>query len=126
MNDEFKSKIAFLKHFRMFKKLSDTRLQRLIYCMHISKEYKRGQVVFKEGSTDINGIYLVSSGEFEISRFVEAKGNSLSSAATESQPFEPNPNKQKLIKKPAKQKMRVMIMGVHEILGLEELLLFKE
>ena len=66
MNDEFKSKIAFLKHFRMFKKLSDSRLQRLIYCMHISKEYKRGQVVFKEGSTDINGIYLVSSGEFEI------------------------------------------------------------
>jgi len=52
--------------------------------MHISKEYKRGQVVFKEGSTDINGIYLVSSGEFEISRFVEAKGNSLSSAAADS------------------------------------------
>ena len=67
MHEEFRMKIEFLKHFRMFKKLTESRLQRVIYCMPIKKAYQRGQVVFQEGSSDINGIYLISSGEFEIS-----------------------------------------------------------
>lgn len=50
----------------MFKELSSVQMQRIIYSMNISKEFKRGQVVFKEGETNISGIYLISDGEFEI------------------------------------------------------------
>jgi hypothetical protein len=36
--------------------------------MGVQQKYQRSQEVFKQGSSDISGIWLISSGEFEISR----------------------------------------------------------
>ena len=35
--------------------------------MNTQKDFKRGQYVFQEGDTNIDGIYLISNGEFEVS-----------------------------------------------------------
>jgi len=38
--------------------------------LNVHKEFKRGQVVYKENQKEIDGIYLISSGEFEISQTI--------------------------------------------------------
>ena len=35
--------------------------------MNTQIEFKRGQFVYQEGDTNIDGIYLISNGEFEVS-----------------------------------------------------------
>jgi len=67
---EFENKQKFLQGFRIFQHLSTTRLQKLIYCLNVHREFKRGQVVFREGDSNVNGVYLISSGEFELSKRV--------------------------------------------------------
>ena len=65
-------KINFLKQFRIFSKLSNIKLSKIIYNMGEIKQINKGQVIFKE-KEKIDGLWLIVSGEFEVSRLVKTK-----------------------------------------------------
>ena len=65
-------KINFLKQFRIFSKLSNIKLSKIIYNMGEIKQINKGQVIFKE-KEKIDGLYLIVSGEFEVSKIIKTK-----------------------------------------------------
>ena len=56
-----------LRNFRIFsdQSLKDSAIEKIFKYMD-PKEFVRGQVVFKEGQTNIDGVYFVTGGEFEV------------------------------------------------------------
>ena len=48
--------------------------------MNVTKIFKRGYVMFKEGQKPIDGIYLVMEGEFEETMKYRVDGNKKSSS----------------------------------------------
>ena len=66
-NQMLKDKTDFLKNFSIFASLSDSNLTSLSYCM-IEEHFNRGQFVYREGIDSVEKIYLVKSGEFELTK----------------------------------------------------------
>lgn len=62
-------KINFLKKFRIFSKLSTVKLTKIIYNMGEVVHVTKGKVIFKE-KEKIDGLWLIVSGEFEVSKMV--------------------------------------------------------
>ena len=68
MKRELELKFVFLKNFRLFDDLSQIRLQKLVLNMGDTISFKRGQPICRQDSNDTKGVFLVSFGEFEISK----------------------------------------------------------
>jgi len=62
------NKINFLKSFRIFKELKDNQLQKLLYYIQKERKYVRGEKIIKQND---DGIFLISSGQVEITEDVE-------------------------------------------------------
>ena len=67
MKKEMNNKIAFLKNFRLFHNVNAYKLQKFIHTMKTQITYMRGQCIYCEGEKNIDGIYLIEQGEFEVS-----------------------------------------------------------
>ena len=65
-------KIEFLKKYRVFAKLSNMKLSKIVYLMNKTVNFIRGQYVYKEGQ-NVEGMWLVANGEFEHIRSVKDK-----------------------------------------------------
>lgn len=57
-NQVLKDKIAFLKNFDLFAKLSESNLSVLSYSMQ-EECFRRGQTVYREGKDPVDKIYLI-------------------------------------------------------------------
>ena len=62
-DDKLTDKMSFLLHFNIFEHLSKNNLMGLTHFME-EKNCIRNSVLYKKGD-DVNGIYLISEGEFE-------------------------------------------------------------
>lgn len=68
-NQRLKDKVSFLKNFDLFSMLSDSQLSVLSYSMQ-EELYYRGQPVYREGVHRVDKIYLIRSGDFQLSKFL--------------------------------------------------------
>ena len=64
---ELKQKVDFLRGFRMFSQLRTNIIERIHYFMK-TKTFLRGQKVYMENISTVDGIYFITQGEFEISQ----------------------------------------------------------
>lgn len=55
----------YFRKFRIFQKLRSTALERISYYLTL-KNFRMGQDVFREGTSPVDGVYFIKSGEFEV------------------------------------------------------------
>ena len=77
-----------LRQFSLFSdsNVKDSTIEKIVYFME-PHEFIRGQMIYKEGDTTVNGIYFITSGDFEVTTrvrpgAVDKKLNSESSDGT--------------------------------------------
>ena len=61
-----KATVEFLRGFRMLSMLRTNVIEKIHYYMNL-KHFKRGQRVYAENQSTVDGIYFITSGEFEVS-----------------------------------------------------------
>lgn len=64
---ELKEKVEFLRGFRMFSQLRTNVIEKIQYYMK-TKVFRRGQKVYSENFSHVDGIYFITQGEFEVSQ----------------------------------------------------------
>lgn len=120
-------KVKFFKNFRIFANISKNKMQRMLYYFH-ERIYNRKQVVFMEGIDNIDGVYFIKNGEFEVSKKVQIdKQNPKEMMVTTLQGLDlklresMKVNLQPMAKSDVSLKnIRLYLLGAFEILGLEE------
>ena len=64
-----------LRQFSLFSdsNVKDSTIEKIVKYME-PNEFIRGQMIYKEGDTTIDGIYLITSGDFEVTTRVRRVG----------------------------------------------------
>ena len=68
---KLKQIVAFFRSFRIFSTLRANVIEKVFKYMK-SKKFLRGQKVYREGVSEIDGLYFITSGEFEITQSVDS------------------------------------------------------
>ena len=60
--------VTILRQFKIFSKknLRENVLEKIFRYM-VAKKFPRGHIVYKEGVSEVDGVYFIKSGDFEIS-----------------------------------------------------------
>lgn len=59
-----------LKNYRIFAKLRPNTIARIYHYLS-KKEFHRGQVIYREGDSNVDYVYFITSGEFEVTKNVQ-------------------------------------------------------
>ena len=71
LQHEIDRKAQFLKKFKIFKGLSLKKLHKVVYHLSRIVTFFRGQTVFKQGQRNLDGLWLVFEGEFEVTQSIK-------------------------------------------------------
>lgn len=62
---ELKHACEYFRQFRIFKKLRAAALERIQYYMK-EREFTLGQTLFRQGHSEVDGVYFIKNGDFEV------------------------------------------------------------
>eukprot|EP00347_Sterkiella_histriomuscorum_P000677 403374923 len=117
-------KVEFLKQFRILAHIQETQLQRLTYYFQEQK-CNRSQLIYKCGMKN-DGVYFIKSGEFELIREINIE-QQLETFIQKARQTDMTMGQRLQLKKQTKMKrdqsinkIRVAILGMGEVFGIEE------
>ena len=62
---KLKEVVTFFRGFRIFSNLRSNTIEKVVKYMEVI-DFKRGQKVYREGLSSIDGLYFITQGDFEV------------------------------------------------------------
>ena len=69
MQNKLAERVSFLKNYKIFININPSKLENLTYFL-LKMECNRGQVIYREGVDEMDRLYFIKSGEFEMTKAI--------------------------------------------------------